>query len=50
MLWKDLGIGKWPRCRLRIILEWILDKQCGKLSTGFICVRIGTWGGDRLDY
>jgi len=29
----------------RIILEWILAKESGKLWTGFICLRIGTSGG-----
>jgi hypothetical protein len=29
----------------RIILEWILGKQGGKVWTGFIWLRIGTSGG-----
>jgi len=29
----------------RIILEWILGGQCGKVRNGFICVRTGTMGG-----
>jgi hypothetical protein len=29
----------------RIILEWILGKWSGKVSTGFIWLRIGTSGG-----
>jgi hypothetical protein len=29
----------------RIILEWILRKECGKLWTGCIRLRIGTSGG-----
>jgi len=28
-----------------IILERILQKECGKLWTGFICIRIETSGG-----
>jgi hypothetical protein len=28
----------------RIILEWILEKQCGKLWTGFIWLRIRSSG------
>jgi hypothetical protein len=31
-----------PRCRWKIILDWILGKQDGKLCTGFICLGIGT--------
>jgi hypothetical protein len=26
----------------KIVLEWILEKQCGKLWTGFIWLRTGT--------
>jgi len=29
----------------KIILEWILGKQCGKVWTRFICLKIGTSGG-----
>jgi hypothetical protein len=29
----------------KIILKWILEKQVGKLWTGFIWLRIGTCGG-----
>jgi hypothetical protein len=29
----------------RIILEWILEKQSGKVCTGFIWLRKGTSGG-----
>jgi hypothetical protein len=36
---EDPGIG-W-----RIMLEWILATQGGKLWTGFIWLRIGTSGG-----
>jgi hypothetical protein len=34
----DLGVNG------RIILEWILEKQGGKLRIGFIWLRIGTRG------
>jgi hypothetical protein len=30
---------------LRIILEWILKNECGKVWTGCICLRIGTSRG-----
>jgi hypothetical protein len=36
---EDLGVDG------KIILEWILGKQGGKLWTGFIWVGIGTSGG-----
>jgi hypothetical protein len=36
---EDLGVDG------EIILEWILGKECGKLWTGFIWLRIGTNGG-----
>jgi hypothetical protein len=36
---KDIGVGE------RIILEWILGKEGGKMWTGFICLMIGTSGG-----
>jgi hypothetical protein len=29
----------------KVILEWILRKDCGKMCTGFIWFRIGTSGG-----
>jgi hypothetical protein len=29
----------------RIILEWILEKECEKVWTGFIWLRIRTSGG-----
>jgi hypothetical protein len=29
----------------KIILEWILKKQVGRVWTGFIWLRIGTSGG-----
>jgi hypothetical protein len=29
----------------KIILQWILGKECGKLWTGFIWLRIGIGGG-----
>jgi hypothetical protein len=35
---EDLGIDG------RILLEWILGKQSGKVWTGFICLRKGTSG------
>jgi hypothetical protein len=35
----DLGVVE------RIILEWILGKQCGRVWTGFFWLRIGTSGG-----
>jgi hypothetical protein len=35
---EDLGIDE------RIILGWILVKECEKLWTGFICLRTGTSG------
>jgi hypothetical protein len=34
-----------PRIDGRIILEWILGKEGGKLWTGFIWLRIGTTTG-----
>jgi hypothetical protein len=36
---EDLGVDR------KVILEWILMKQGGKLWTGFIRLRIGTSGG-----
>jgi hypothetical protein len=36
---EDVGVDR------RIILEWILGKQGGKVWTGFIWIRIGTSGG-----
>jgi hypothetical protein len=36
---EDLGVD-W-----RIILEWILEKETGKLWTGFVWLRLGTNGG-----
>jgi hypothetical protein len=30
---------------VKIILEWILRKQDGKVWTGFVWLRIGTSGG-----
>jgi hypothetical protein len=29
----------------RIASEWILGKQCGKVWTGFICIRTGSSDG-----
>jgi hypothetical protein len=36
---EDMGVDG------RIILEWILGKQGGKLLTGYTWLRIGTSGG-----
>jgi hypothetical protein len=36
---EDEGVGG------KIILEWILEKQCHKVWTGCIWFRIGTTGG-----
>jgi hypothetical protein len=36
---EDIGVDE------RIILEWILEKQDGKVWTGFIWLRIVTIGG-----
>jgi hypothetical protein len=33
-----------PRCRLGIVLRWILEKLDGMIWTGFIWLRIGTSG------
>jgi len=35
----DLNVGE------RIIVEWVLEKQGGKVWTGFIWLRIGISGG-----
>jgi hypothetical protein len=37
-------LGK-PRCRWRIILEWIINKSAGKGRNGLFWFRIGTRGG-----
>jgi hypothetical protein len=41
---EELGIDT------RIILEWILEIQDGKLWKGFIWLKIGSSGGEFPDY
>jgi hypothetical protein len=36
---EDLGVDGW------IILEWILRKQGGKVQTGFVWLKVVTFGG-----
>jgi hypothetical protein len=36
---EDIGVDG------KIALEWILEKDCGRLWTGFIWLRIGTSDG-----
>jgi hypothetical protein len=36
---EDLGMDR------KIILEWIFEKECGKLWTGCTLLRIGSSGG-----
>jgi hypothetical protein len=37
--WEDQGVGRWT------ILKWILEKEAGMVTNGFISLRIGTSGG-----
>jgi hypothetical protein len=34
-----------PGVDIKIILDWIMEKECGNVWTGFSWLRIGTSGG-----